>query len=416
MNVKSRKVQETYLTLLGLQTVAASLIWGVNTLFLLDAGLSIFQAFLANAFFTIGQVVFEIPTGIIADGYGRRLSYLLGAGTLALSTLMYVWMWQIHAPFYLWALASIMIGLGFTFFSGANEAWLVDALTDAGFFEDGESLDAVFGRGQVIAGVAMLVGSVAGGYIAQATSLGVPYVIRAVLLLGNFVLAYLLMFDAGFSKPPKTSVLVSAGNLLKTSIDLGLKDRKLRWMMLTSPFLNGVVLYAMYALQPYLLSLYNDPKAYGIAGLAAAITAGAQIVGGFSVKYIARDAKKSVGILFVSILVGSSLLVAMGIFNHFVSVLLLLTGWSLMLSIATPMRMSYLNQRIQSGQRATLLSLDSVLGSGGAAITQPVFGRVAEIYGYPMSYVCSGLFQAAALPFIYLAGRSDKRSSDSETV
>ncbi|RZI53809.1 MAG: MFS transporter [Pseudomonas sp.] len=373
-----------------------------------------FEAFLANAFFTIGQVLFEIPTGIVADRYGRRLSYLLGAGTLALATLLYLWMWQIHAPFYLWAFASLMIGLGFTFFSGANEAWLVDALTDAGFFSEGESLDAVFGRGQMIAGFAMLAGSVAGGYIAQATNLGVPYILRAGLLLANFVLAYFLMFDAGFTKPAKSGLLVSAAGLLKTSIDLGLRDRKLRWMMLTSPFMNGVMLYAMYAMQPYLLSLYKDPKAYGIAGLAAAIAAGAQIIGGFSVKYIARDASKSTLIIFVSVLAGSVLLVSMGFVNHFHSVLVLLTGWSLMISITTPMRLSYLNQRIDSSQRATLLSLDSVLGSAGSAIAQPAFGKIADVYGYPMSYVCSGLLQAGALPFIYLASRTQKLDKKSE--
>ena len=82
---------------------------------------------------------------------------------------LYVLLWQIEAPFVLWAVVSVLIGLGFTFFSGATEAWLVDALTATGY--TGE-LETVFGRGQIVAGVAMLVGSVAGGFIAQRTSLG----------------------------------------------------------------------------------------------------------------------------------------------------------------------------------------------------------------------------------------------------
>ena len=55
----------TYLGLLFGNTLAASLIWGVNTLFLLDAGLSNYEAFAANAFFTLGMVVFEVPTGVV---------------------------------------------------------------------------------------------------------------------------------------------------------------------------------------------------------------------------------------------------------------------------------------------------------------------------------------------------------------
>src|ERR671916_249116 len=153
-------IQWTYLLLLLGNTLAASFIWGINTIFLLDAGLSNLEAFAANAFFTAGMVLFEVPTGIVADTIGRRMSYLLGTVTLAVSTLLYVLLWQVEAPFWQWAVVSLLIGLGFTFFSGAVEAWLVDALTATGF--TGE-LETVFGRGQIVSGVAMLTGSGAGG-------------------------------------------------------------------------------------------------------------------------------------------------------------------------------------------------------------------------------------------------------------
>ena len=88
-------IQRTYLVLLLGNTLAASLIWGINTIFLLDAGLSNLEAFAANAFFTAGMVAFEVPTGIVADTVGRRASYLLGTVTLAVSTLAYVGLWQV---------------------------------------------------------------------------------------------------------------------------------------------------------------------------------------------------------------------------------------------------------------------------------------------------------------------------------
>src|ERR687894_64613 len=125
MTDAARRVQRTYLLLTLLSTLSASFIWGINTLFLLDAGLNNAEAFAANAFFTAGMVIFEIPTGVVADTRGRRTSYLLGAATLLLSTLLYLWMWQIHAPLLGWAIASVLLGLGFTFFSGATQAWLV---------------------------------------------------------------------------------------------------------------------------------------------------------------------------------------------------------------------------------------------------------------------------------------------------
>ena len=94
MNAASRHVQRVYLSLHLLNTLAASLIWGINTLFLLDAGLSNAEAFAANAFFTAGMMVFEVPTGVVADTVGRRASYLLGSATLFGSTLLYLLMWQ----------------------------------------------------------------------------------------------------------------------------------------------------------------------------------------------------------------------------------------------------------------------------------------------------------------------------------
>src|SRR5918999_6236650 len=136
MTDAARQVQRNYLLLTLLTTLAASFIWGINTIFLLDAGLTNTEAFAANAFFTVGQVLFEVPTGVVADTRGRRFSFVLGAGTLLLSTLLYLAMWQIHAPLLGWAVASILLGLGFTFFSGATEAWLVDALRSTGYDGD----------------------------------------------------------------------------------------------------------------------------------------------------------------------------------------------------------------------------------------------------------------------------------------
>src|SRR3712207_5471507 len=181
------RIQRLYLVLTAGNTLATSVIWGVNTLFLLDAGLSNFEAFAANAFFTAGMVLFEIPTGVVADTVGRKASYLLGTITLSVTTALYWLLWLQHAPFVWWAVVSVLLGLGFTFFSGAVEAWLVDALTATGYAGE---LETVFGRGQMVAGAAMLTGSVAGGFVAAQTSVGVPFVLRAVVLLAMFLVAF----------------------------------------------------------------------------------------------------------------------------------------------------------------------------------------------------------------------------------
>src|SRR3954469_2477326 len=103
------RILRTYVALTLLSTFASSFIWGINTLFLLDAGLTNTEAFAANAFFTAGEVIFEVPTGVVPDTRGRPPSHLLGAATLLVSTLLYLAMWKLRAPLWAWAIASALI-------------------------------------------------------------------------------------------------------------------------------------------------------------------------------------------------------------------------------------------------------------------------------------------------------------------
>jgi MFS family permease len=401
-------VQRTYLLLTLLTTLATSFIWGINTLFLLDAGLSNVEAFSANAFFALGQVIFEVPTGVVADTRGRRFSFLLGAATLLLSTLLYLVMWQVHAPFAGWALASILLGLGFTFFSGATEAWLVDALHATGYTG---SLEAVFGRAQTVGGIAMLGGSVAGGFIAQATNLGVPFLFRAGMLGVTLVVAWWFMRDLGFTPVRGASPVRAVRNVLRGSIDGGFRNPPVRWLMLAAPFSAGVGFYAFYAMQPYLLQLYGDKTAYGVAGLAAAMVAGAQIAGGLLSVRVRRLFKRRTDAILLGTAVNVVLMILIGLTTSFAIALILLAVWCLTFAVQGPLRQAYVNGLIPSAQRATVLSFDNLMGSAGGVVAQPALGRVADLSGYGASYLVSGAIQAAAIPFIFLA-RRERASSD----
>jgi MFS family permease len=398
-------VQRVYLLLLLLHTLAASFIWGINTLFLLDAGLSNAQAFGANAFFTAGMMLFEVPTGIVADTRGRRLSYLLGTVTLAASTLLYLAMWYASAPFWAWALASGLLGLGFTFFSGAVQAWLVDALTYTGYFRDGGRLDTVLARGEIVEGAAMLGGSVAGGVIAQTTNLGVPYVLRTVVLIVTFGLAYALMHDIGFTPDRGKRLAEEVRSILRASMAHGFGNPPVRWIMLEAPFTGGVMIYAFYAMQPYLLELYGNDRAFAIAGLAAAIVAGAQIAGGLIVPHLGRVLRRRTSILLVGVGLGTAALTLIGLIPNFSIAIGLLVVWGLVFSAVTPVRQAYLNALIESRERATVLSFDSLLASSGAVVTQPLLGKAADVWGYPFSYLCTAGIQALSIPFFWLARR-----------
>jgi MFS family permease len=391
-----RAIQTTYLLLTGSTTLATSMIWGINTIFLLDAGLTNLEAFAANACYTVGLLLFEIPTGVVADLRGRRLSFLLGSAVLAASTGLYVLLWVWDAQFWAWAAASVLLGFGYTFFSGAMEAWVVDALRSAGY--EGE-LDGVFGRAQAATGVAMLAGSVLGGVLAQLVGLWLPFVLRSALLLASLVIAAIWMHDLGFA-PVRQRAGEAMRGLLRVSVDVGLRDGRLRWLMLAGPFVGGSMGYVFYAAQPYLLELYGDSEAYALAGIVAA----AQIVGGILAAPLRRVVRRRTTLMLVALVASTLALVVAGLTTSFWIAVVALAAWGLALSTLMPVRRAYLNAVIPSQQRATVLSFDSLLGSVGGFV-QPAFGRAADLQGYGVTIVASSVLQAIAIPFVVATRR-----------
>lgn len=407
MNEASDRIVKTYVSLTLLSTFASSFIWGINTLFLLDAGLTITEAFTANAFFTAGQVLFEVPTGVVADTRGRRISFLLGTATLFVTTILYLWLWQIKGPFWAWAVVSAFLGLGFTFFSGATEAWLVDGLNANKY--KGE-LDEVFAKGAIAGGIAMLTGTVAGGVIAQFSNLGVPYILRIAALAVTFGIAFFMMHDEGFTRKKRTGVVSEVRDVISSSVEFGVRNRPVRWMILSSLLSGGVGIYGFYAMQPYLLELYGNTAGYMIAGISASIVAGAQILGGFLVRYTGKIFAYRTSILIAGVMASAIALVLIGLFPNFWFVLFMLSAWAVAFSLVTPVRQSYMNGLIPSEHRATVLSADNMLNSAGGVVAQPALGKVADVWGYPASYVGSSIFQILTLPMLLLAKREKAKS------
>jgi hypothetical protein len=78
-------------------------------------------------------------------------------------------------------------------------------------------------------------------------------------------------------------------------------------------------------------------------------------------------------------------------------------------------RQAFVNGMIPSEQRATVLSFDSLMGSSGGMVFQPMLGRAADMWGYPMSYLCSAAIQALSIPLMWLA-RRERAESDPMTA
>lgn len=387
-----------YYLIAGLFTLSSALIWGVNTLFLLDAGLDIFDVFLANAAFTAGMVLFEIPTGVFADTVGRRASFLLSVAVLAVTTAAYVAAARVGGGLAAFAVISVFMGLGFTFYTGAVEAWLVDALHHSG---RAFRLDHVFARGSMVSGGAMLVGTLAGGLVGG-VDLALPYVLRTGMLVGAFAVAWLAMHDVGFS--PRTlrfgDVPREMRRVALESARYSWRQRPVRLLMMVSFLQWGFMSWGFYAWQPYFLELLGRDAVWA-AGAAASAFAGAMIAGNAVVDWLSRFCGRRTTLLLWAAALQSGAALLVGVTANFWIAL----GGMILLAAAVgmtgPVKQAYLHASVPSAQRASAVSFDSMFGNGGGIVGQAGLGWVSRARSIEEGYVIGGVATVLALPLYW---------------
>jgi len=397
--VNSQRVIASYFTIAGLYTLAVALIWGVNTLFLLDAGLDIFGVFVANAAFAGGAVLFEIPTGVLADTRGRRVSFLLSVTILIGTTLAYVGVANIGGGLLAFSVVSVVMGLGFTFYSGAVEAWLVDALKETGY---AGQLDQVFARGSMITGVSMLVGTVGGGLLGT-VDLSLPYIARAGMLVAVFAVGFATMHDLGYSTRAVrfSEFSQEMKNIVGASIACGWHDRSVRLLMAVSFVQSGFITWGFYAWQPYFLELLGR-DAIWVAGAIAALISLSMIAGNALVYFFSKFCGRRTTLLLWAAGVQTAAAVGVGIVNSFSLAVALFLLVSATMGVTGPVKQAYLHQLIPSQQRATVISFDSMMGSAGGMLGQTGLGYLSRAQSISLGYVIGGLTTLATLPVLFL--------------
>ena len=402
MPVEAARLIRRYYVYGGMYTLAASVIWGVNTLFLLDAGLSIGEVFVANSAFSAGMMLFELPTGVVADTLGRRISFLLSIAVLGTGTFGYVALSSIDAGIVAFCAVSVVLGLGFTFYSGAMEAWLVDGLRHLGY--DGE-LDQIFSRGQIVSGLAMLVGTIGGGALGQ-IDLALPFLMRTVLLGVLFGLAFVGMHDLGFipRRVPWRELPHEASKIAADGVAFGWKHRSLRLLMIATAVQSGFMAWAWYAWQPYFLQLLASDAVW-IAGVVAALLAVSMMVGNAIVEVAMRFCGRRTTLFLGAGGVFSFSLVGVGVVDSFVPALALLCLGGVTMGVQTPVRQAFVHHIVPSQQRATVVSFDSMVSGGGSVVGQSGLGALAGRRGFSFGYILGGAATLVAIPLLMLVRR-----------
>lgn len=413
------RVIRAYIATNALFTLAASLIWAINTIFLEQrGGLNLFQVMLVNTAFVVAQMVCEVPTGVIADTIGRKASYLLSIVTIIVSTVMYVLTPIMGWGFWGFVVASVIIGLGFTFQTGAVDAWMVDALDYLGW--DGPK-DRVFAWSGMGTGAAVLVGSLAGGLLGQ-VNLALPYLVRAIVLVAAFVLVLFVVHDTGFEhRPLRLSTFgAETRKIFDAGVRYGWHSPVVRPLMFTSLVSGLFFIYGFYSWQPYVLQLLGKNSIW-LLGVVQAGSSFAGIIGNALVRRVMGDGggRKSSSSVLVAITYGGAAIVAciglVGFVFHQPGVvpaslaIVLWLGWGVVFGIFQPVRSNFINAYIPSAQRATVLSLDSLFSDAGGAAGQSALGWVSTQFSISAAWLIGSVFVAAAGPLYRASGRAATR-------
>jgi len=171
-------------------------------------------------------------------------------------------------------------------------------------------------------------------------------------------------------------------------------------MTLAGAFTFATMGFIFYAMQPYLLELYGDSETYLVASVAATIVAGAQMVGGMTSGAVRRRFTSRTSLITVLTVIGAGLVALIGLAGNFWAAIGALVLWSVVFAVVMPVRQAFLNAQIDSRHRATVLSVDSLVGSSGSIPASPTLGRVADIYGYGPAFLVAAVVQIGAVPFL----------------
>jgi MFS family permease len=190
--------------------------------------------------------------------------------------------------------------------------------------------------------------------------------------------------------------------VLNESLTYGWQQRPVRLIMIVT-FIHGLYsIWGFYATQPYFLDLLGQPEAVWVSGVVTALVSFIGIVGNWLVaRYMNRFRLRT------TVLIGTAALlsvttIGVGLADSFwLAVPLFLLGM-LAFNIFAPVKQSYLHQLIPSGQRATVISFDSMMGSGGGVIGQTGLGYLAQQQGIGAGFVVGGAATLLALPYLWM--------------
>lgn len=403
----SQKLDATrvYLIYSGINSFSLSMAFTVNLVYqATKVGLNPLQLVLVGTMLEATAFLFEVPTGVLADTYSRRLSVIIGVALLGAGLMVE----GLFPLFSVVLLAQFIMGIGYTFLSGAADAWIADEI---GVEQAGQ---AYIKAGQVgnVVGLAAIGVSVA---LASLT-ISLPIVAGGGLMMAQSLFLMLFMPENGFTPTPA--------------------DERNTWNSMTSTFSNGTRLVRMRPIllsfillslifgifsegfdrlwTPHLLESFTLPHIDGLKpvvwfGLISAVgslmTLGASEV---MRRRLDMNNQKRMSQMLIACYVGmSAAIVGFGLLGNFALALICFWTAGVLRSISGPVETTWMNYHTDSSVRATILSMNVQTNAFGQIFGGPIVGAVGTRFSLRAAITLTGIL---ITPAIWIAARASRQS------
>jgi MFS family permease len=363
----------------------------IIVLFYQENGLNMQDVLTLKGIYSVAIVILEIPSGYIADVWGRKKSLILGSILGCVGFIIY----SFSSNFSGFLLAELTLGIGSSFISGSDSAMLYDSLQKMGkekeYLKQESRVMSVGNFAEALAGIA-------GGSLAL-ISLRTPFIFQSFIAF-IAIPASIFLLD-----PNQNSEKVKIGfQHILSIVKFALWDNaQLRWNIVLSSVIGCATLTLAWFIQPYLRDLNLEVSTIGIIWTLLNLTVGFVALWAYKVdEYLGK--------------IGTSIFIVIGISIGFI-----LTGWFNSLigigvlfffyfvrGIATPVLKNYINQITQSEMRATVLSLRNFIIRICFAIIGPFLGWYTDHFSLSSALMLAGLI------FLLLGGISVLLMSQNE--
>jgi MFS family permease len=331
-------------------------------------GLDYTGMFILEAIFSLSMIVFEIPTGVVADRWGRKISLFLGSCFFGAGFLLF----GIFTPYYMLIIAEIICALGMTLLSGADRAIVYEILKDAGRTH---KAGTVMARYDAAGTAGMLIGFPAGslftgsGIVPYNSALGIVFIATAAAVFTGGLIV-LFVKEGPFEKSTKNPMKQGLDGFLNI-----LKIPDLRLFSFNYAFISSLTFFMFWFYQSLLMA-NNVPVSYmGIVASALNLTAMILLL-------FTPMAEKSIGIkntLFLSSIIPGVLYLLLSFISGPVMAFIAIFGITNMKIFRAPLLNALMNEMIESTDRATVLSGVSMIERISTTILYPLAGILSDI-------------------------------------